>query len=223
MDAARKAMEQDVWDEKAGGYDVWQTQWQSTYEAWIEHIRSSLEGGGRLLEMGCGTGIVTLRIADAVDEISAYDISEPMLISARRKAASLQVRNVDWKVGDVYSLPEQAESFDYCIGCALLDIVLDPFAVLQEAHRLLKPSGLLITMTDARFAYRYKTGGGHLGRKLLKSFGMKKGFSGYPPLVAELHEMHLAAGFSVPQVITRPTDFGQVYCGLWAEKPATSG
>jgi ubiquinone/menaquinone biosynthesis C-methylase UbiE len=222
MDTSRKTKEQDFWDDKAGGYDAWQSDWQSTYEHWIEHIRSSLNGGGRLLDMGCGTGIVTLRLADIFDSISAYDVSEPMLEAAREKASSSNIRNVEWKQGDVYSLPEQAQSFDYCIGCALLDIVVDPLAVLREAHRLLKPSGVLITMTDSRFAYRYRTGLGHIGRKLLKQAGLRKGFSGNPPLVAELHELHLAAGFSVPQVIARSTDYGQVYSAIWAEKPAAS-
>ena len=43
-----------------------------------------------MLEIGCGTGIVTMQLADYVKEITALDISEEMLQKAEEKAKNLE-------------------------------------------------------------------------------------------------------------------------------------
>ena len=58
--------------------------------------RLSLTGGESVLEIGCGTGALTLPLAEAVGEhgrVVAIDISEPMLSAARQNIGERRLRN----------------------------------------------------------------------------------------------------------------------------------
>lgn len=52
-----------------------------------------LDGRGRLLDVGCGPGVVTLRLAHLFDEVVGLDPDEDMLVEGRRRAVELNVDN----------------------------------------------------------------------------------------------------------------------------------
>src|ERR1700746_1158236 len=65
--------------------------------------RLGLTGSESVLEIGCGTGALTLPLAAAVGEhgrLVAIDISEPMLGLARQRIAERGLRNVTLQLGD---------------------------------------------------------------------------------------------------------------------------
>ncbi|MEU8503166.1 class I SAM-dependent methyltransferase [Streptomyces brevispora] len=64
-----------------------------------------LDGRGRLLDVGCGPGTVTLGLARYVAEAVGLDPDEDMLTEARRRAALRGVRNVRWVTGRAEDLP----------------------------------------------------------------------------------------------------------------------
>jgi len=101
-----------------------------------------------VIEIGCGSGLVTLGIAQSVRHIKAYDISEKMLAIARLEASRQHCDNVEFLQGDAYALPESDSSFDVALYPYVLDIVEQPEIVLKEAHRVLKENGFLISVTD---------------------------------------------------------------------------
>ena len=102
----------------------------------------------RVLEIGCGTGIIALGIAPDVASVTGTDISPEMVEVARRKAQRQEIDNVTFQVGDGYDLPFDDRSFDAVLIFNTLHVVKEPEALLAEAHRLLKPGGPLITATD---------------------------------------------------------------------------
>src|SRR3984885_7324260 len=77
--------------------------------------RLDLAGGESVLEIGCGTGALTLPLAAAVGEhgrVVAVDISEPMLGAARQRIQASGVHNVTLLSGDAQVLAFEPTAFD---------------------------------------------------------------------------------------------------------------
>jgi SAM-dependent methyltransferase len=68
---------------------------------YVALAREAAAAGQRVLELGCGTGRVTLPIAQAGVEVVGLDNAAPMLDVARRKADALGLRNVSWLQADM--------------------------------------------------------------------------------------------------------------------------
>jgi ubiquinone/menaquinone biosynthesis C-methylase UbiE len=105
-------------------------------------------GARRVLELGCGSGDLTLRLAPRVTSLDALDVSEPMLELARRRAGAGHA-NVRWlhssaeahETSDTYSLIVAAESFHW----------MDWHAVLPRCARWLEPSGVFAVVDGRAF------------------------------------------------------------------------
>lgn len=99
----------------------------------------------RVLELACGTGVVTRELADVLHldtQIVATDFSPDMLAIARQNLSGS--RPIDWQVADACSLPFEDKSFDV-ITCQFgVMMVPDKLAALREAFRVLEPGGQLI-------------------------------------------------------------------------------
>lgn len=94
--------------------------------------------GTRVLEMGCGDGEFTRRIAHWAAHLTAVDLSSGLIEVARRQA---HCGSVDFLVADVTCLPLPGASFDACVGISILHHVpLMP--ALREMWRVLKPGGV---------------------------------------------------------------------------------
>jgi SAM-dependent methyltransferase len=111
--------------------------------------------GGRVLDLGCGTGELARHIAASGRRTTGCDISAAMLDGA---AGVDPVGDVDWvrlRPGwDV--LPFQAETFDVVVASSVLEYVGEPSAVLRECARVLCRAGtLLMTVPDGRHPIRW--------------------------------------------------------------------
>lgn len=97
---------------------------------------------GALLELACGTGLVTRRLRERLDpslRVVATDISKPMLDYARGKYAG--VAGIDWREADAMNLPFGDAEFG-AVACALGAMFMpDKVAFFREARRVLKPGG----------------------------------------------------------------------------------
>ena len=74
-----------------------------------------LIGGESVLEIGCGTGAVTLPLAQAVGDhgrVVGVDISEPMLDVARQRVRESGMRNTTLLLGDAEVMPLEPSAFD---------------------------------------------------------------------------------------------------------------
>jgi SAM-dependent methyltransferase len=96
-----------------------------------------LTARSQVLELGCGTGEYTLRLASSGAKIFSVDISARMLEVARRK---VRFSNVYFQLADIESLPFEDGSFDACLGNAVLHH-LDLNCAFKEIKRVLKGNG----------------------------------------------------------------------------------
>ena len=109
--------------------------------------RLGLSGGESVLEIGCGTGALTLPLAEAVGEqgrVVAVDISEPMLGAARQKVAERGLRNVNLHSGDAQVFAFEPAAFDLATSRMGVMFFADPAAAFRNIKGALKPGGRLV-------------------------------------------------------------------------------
>ena len=109
--------------------------------------RLGLTGGESVLEIGCGTGALTLPLAAAVGEhgrVVAVDISEPMLGAARQKVGERGLRNVTLLLGDAQVFALEPASFDVATSRMGVMFFADPAAAFRNIGGALKPGGRLV-------------------------------------------------------------------------------
>jgi phosphatidylethanolamine/phosphatidyl-N-methylethanolamine N-methyltransferase len=103
--------------------------------------------GGRILEVGVGTGI-SLPHYSAKSTLFGVDISEPMLRKARRRVAELGLHNVEGlAVMDAEHLEFPDNSFDVVVAQYVVTTVPNPEATLDEFARVLKPGGEIVLLS----------------------------------------------------------------------------
>jgi phosphatidylethanolamine/phosphatidyl-N-methylethanolamine N-methyltransferase len=103
--------------------------------------------GGRILEVGVGTGI-SLPDYSKANRICGVDISEPMLRKAQQRVTELKLTNVEglW-VMDAEKLTFPDQSFDVIVAQYVITTVPNPEATLDEFARVLKPGGEIILVS----------------------------------------------------------------------------
>ena len=110
-------------------------------------IRAADRIGGRILEVGVGTGISLPGYARS-SRLTGIDISEDMLDKARDRVARLGLSNVDAiRVGDAEALDFADNSFDVVVAQYVVSAVADPQRALDEFARVCRPGGEIIITT----------------------------------------------------------------------------
>lgn len=96
-------------------------------------------GGGRFIDLGCGTGELLARLAPRFSELTGVDPSEQALCYSRSKLG--RYKNVFIK-HTLEGLP--AKYFDAAACLDVIEHTRDPGGLLAELHRLLKPDARLV-------------------------------------------------------------------------------
>ena len=131
------------WDLAATAYEpLWQDQLAAVQLALL--ARAALRLGERVLDLACGTGLVTLPAARAVGlggHVHGVDISERMVEALHTRAAAGKLRQVAATRMDAQQLELPDNGFDVVL-CALgLMYVHEPAQALREIRRVLRPGG----------------------------------------------------------------------------------
>jgi len=125
------------------------------------------QAGHRVLDIGCGTGELARALAAAGLRVTGCDISPQMLLRAvRHRDARDPVRSAGWVRLEPgwRRLPFASASFDVVVLASVLEYVADPFSVLCECARVLRPGGIVLyTVPDLRHPVRWAE---WLGRRL---------------------------------------------------------
>ncbi len=109
--------------------------------------RLGLAGGESVLEIGCGTGALTLPLAAAVGghgRVVAVDISEPMLAVARQRVGERGLHNVTLLLGDAQVFAFEPAGFDLATSRMGVMFFADPAAAFRNIGGALKPGGRLV-------------------------------------------------------------------------------
>lgn len=114
------------------------------FAPWAERLVDLLapEPGDRVLDVGCGTGIVARTAARRIGEgvVVGIDPNAGMLETARRSSTDLRPA-IEWKAGEAVDLPFPDGSFDVVLSQQAIQFFADPTAALEEMRRVLVPGG----------------------------------------------------------------------------------
>lgn len=136
--------------------------WSRFYDApWVQRLTyrpeqdAVLRGlgrspGHRVLDVGCGTGMLAARILGELGlEVVGCDFSRGMLDHARRRS-----RRVRWVQGNAGRLPFGDASFDAIVSTEAFHWFPDPHGALAEFRRVLVPDGrLLVSLVNPPFEF----------------------------------------------------------------------
>lgn len=111
--------------------------------------RYRLQGALQILDLGCGTGQITRRLAQRYPEarIVGVDILEANLDRARVDSAGFEAR-IDYRTGDAFALEFDDAAFDLVVCRHLSQAVPDFGLVLDEITRVLRPGGWLHLLSE---------------------------------------------------------------------------
>lgn len=117
------------------------------FQSYAEDLaaRLTVVVNGSVLELACGTGILTRVLRDrlpASTKLVATDLNEPMFRNATQKFR--QGEAVEWKQADAASLPFADAAFDAVVCQFGIMFVPDKELGAREAHRVLKPGGVFL-------------------------------------------------------------------------------
>ena len=101
----------------------------------------------KVLELACGTGVVTRELMQALDpdaSLVATDFNPAMLEYARTTAQAEKFPNLDWQTADATALPFDDDSFDLLVCQFGFMFFPDKSKAMAEVKRVLKPGGRLI-------------------------------------------------------------------------------
>ena len=117
-----------------------------SYHAHIsEQVMDWLPLGGRLLDIGCGTGLFVERYCERGGRAVGLDLSPKMIERARDRCAE-----ADWTVGTAEALPFRDDTFDAVSSLLAFSYFRDPDRMLGEVLRVLRPGGRLALCTLGR-------------------------------------------------------------------------
>jgi SAM-dependent methyltransferase len=107
---------------------------------------AGVRSGQRVLDVGCGTGVVAITAARLGAHVTGLDLTPELLEQARENSRIAEL-HVDWHEGDAEDLPFEDASFDVVLSQFGHMFAPRPEVAVAEMLRVLKPSGTLAFST----------------------------------------------------------------------------
>lgn len=120
----------------------------------LENRLGEAHRGARLLEVGCGAGILLQEAWDRGWRADAVELSLELAARARMNNPEATVIT-----GDIQNQEPTGTPYDAIISLDVLEHVLAPMIMIENCRELLKPGGLLLLQTPNTFSLRYRTQG----------------------------------------------------------------
>src|SRR4051812_48747270 len=151
-DAVGVPYDPTIYKGAAAHYRQGRPPYSSELESVLAH-ELTLDGSGRLLDVGCGPGLLTLRLAHLFEEAVGLDPDPGMLAEARRAAQTRGVRNVGWVEAVAEDLPSVAPGPFRLVTFGQSFHWTDEARVAEAVFDMLEPSGalaLIVHTVDGR-------------------------------------------------------------------------
>jgi ubiquinone/menaquinone biosynthesis C-methylase UbiE len=137
------------------------TQWRNDYLNLLDFSTAT-----RILDVGCGTGVVTRALArrnDFSGTTVGVDHSPALIEAAQAFAAEVGLdHRVEFQTGDIHALEYDNDSFDIVFAHTVLSHVTDPLVALKEMARVTKAKGKIVIFDGdyASLTFAYPPDGG---------------------------------------------------------------
>lgn len=105
---------------------------------------AKIKEGDTVIDLGSGAGndaLVARRLAGEKGKVIGVDFTEAMIEKAREHAKKLGYNNVEFRLGDIESLPVTSNKVDVILSNCVLNLVPNKHKVFSEIYRVLKPGG----------------------------------------------------------------------------------
>ncbi len=127
-------------------------------QEWIKALREIVPEGAKVLDVGCGTGFLTLLLAEMGHTVKGLDISEGMQADAKRKVKEQGLEErVSFTIGDAEKLDEPENEYDVVINRHLLWTLPHPGEAIDSWIKVVKPGGKVIIIDGDWKAYANKS------------------------------------------------------------------
>jgi len=159
---------------------------------------AALKPGETVLDLGSGAGFDAFLAAWAVGptgRIIGVDLTPEMISKARKHQASGGYENVEFRIGEIESLPVADASVDVIISNCVINLSPDKPRVFREAFRVLKPGGRLAVSDIVAMA--------PLPEALRKDWELYTGCVAGASLVKDLKAMLQQAGFANIRIVRK--------------------
>lgn len=135
-----------IWDVLSPLYDFFETVYNGKcFKGIAEEIKKYVNKDDVVLECACGTGLLTLPMAQICKEIVATDYSDGMLRQTQKKVSGYN--NVRIQKASILEIPFDNNKFDVVVAANVIHLLDDPGKALSEMKRVCKPGGKLIIPT----------------------------------------------------------------------------
>lgn len=136
------------WERFAKIYTAFMTKNDAAYDVICGSLKPYIDSEKNVLELACGTGQITFRMASESASWEATDYSENMIAEAcKRNAGENACDKVSFRVQDATNLTYEKDAFDVVVIANALHIMPMPDLALNEIHRVLKKGGILFAPT----------------------------------------------------------------------------
>jgi 2-polyprenyl-3-methyl-5-hydroxy-6-metoxy-1,4-benzoquinol methylase len=115
--------------------------------------------GKKVLEAGCGRGIISAKIAEAGGDVHLLDISSKALQIAKKHFAAKNL-NASFTLGDILDLPFRESNFDIVWNAGVMEHFENgsQLKILRDTAKIIKPRGFFITFNPSARAIFYIIG-----------------------------------------------------------------
>ncbi|HSE10645.1 MAG TPA: methyltransferase domain-containing protein [Nocardioidaceae bacterium] len=194
------------------------------------YLLPRIHEGSWILDVGCGPGTITLDLARlaSAGSVVGMDRSEAVIREARAAAEQADAANLEFTVGDVYSLDYKASTFDVVHAHQVLQHLSDPVAALREMGRVCKPDGLVAVRDSDYAGFTWWPAVPELDEWLELYREVARGNAAEPDAGRRLKGWALAAGLDVVSSTAGVWCFSSSedvawWGGMWAERVVGSG
>lgn len=119
------------------------------YDAVIAAGALGGQADGRALDVGCGDGVLTFKLARAGWEAYGVDLSDIALQAARAELAQRRAK-AEFRRASCYDLPFPDDWFNLVVCSEVIEHVLEPDRLLTEMRRVVKKGGRIVVSTPRR-------------------------------------------------------------------------
>ena len=134
-------------------FEVWGAYHQHRHEMRYDLVGDAVRrylpsSGGRVLDVGCGGGLVAERIKDRAAGYVGIDIPTRSLLVAAAERSAEEALHTAWASASGDGLPFAAASFDVVVFSEVIEHLLQPELTVWEISRVLRPGGVLVMTTN---------------------------------------------------------------------------